>query len=131
MEFINNVSTHIFLKTQTQHIHSISVQCPRHKHKKFLNHTTKDYELQMFRNFPGGPVLVATCQCRGHGFSSWSGKIPQAVQQLSPRTTTAESTPQLLKPLCPRAHAPQQEKPLLAATRESPHRATKTQHSQK
>ena len=30
----------------------------------------------------------------------------------------------------PRARAPQQEKPSLSATRESPHAATKTQHSQ-
>ena len=84
----------------------------------------------MFRDFPGGPVLVATCQCRRHGFSSWPGKILQAVQQLSPCTVTAESTLRLLKP-CPRAHAPQQGKPLLAATRESPHKAMHTQHSQK
>ena len=29
-------------------------------------------------------------QCRGHGFDPWSGKIPHAVEQLSPSTTTTE-----------------------------------------
>jgi len=26
----------------------------------------------------------STCHCRRHGINPWSGKIPQAVQQLSP-----------------------------------------------
>ena len=26
----------------------------------------------------------SACQCRGHGFEPWSGKIPHAVEQLSP-----------------------------------------------
>ena len=30
------------------------------------------------------------CQCRGHGFEPWSGKIPRAVEQQSPCTTTTE-----------------------------------------
>ena len=29
-------------------------------------------------------------QCRGHGFEPWSGKIPHAAEQLSPRATTTE-----------------------------------------
>ena len=45
-------------------------------------------------------------------------------QLLSPRATTTEAH-------APRARAPQQEKPLLAPTRESLRTATKTQHSQK
>ena len=32
----------------------------------------------------------STCQCRRHGFDSWSRKIPHAVEQLSPCTTTTE-----------------------------------------
>ena len=32
----------------------------------------------------------SACQCRGHGFEPWSGKIPHAVEQLSPCTTTTE-----------------------------------------
>ena len=53
------------------------------------------------------------CQCRGHGFEPWTGKIPHAPEQLSPCATTTE--PQLLeavlhskeKPLQWEAHAPQ------------------------
>ena len=26
----------------------------------------------------------STCQCRGHGFDPWPGKIPHATEQLSP-----------------------------------------------
>ena len=26
----------------------------------------------------------SACQCRGHGFEPWSGKVPHAVEQLSP-----------------------------------------------
>ena len=32
------------------------------------------------------------CQCRGHGFNPWAGKIPHTVEQLSLcATTTTES----------------------------------------
>ena len=30
----------------------------------------------------------STCQCRGHGFNPWSGRIPHATRQPSPCTTT-------------------------------------------
>ena len=36
---------------------------------------------------PGAPNA---CQCRGRGFSPWSRKIPHAMRQLSPCTTTTE-----------------------------------------
>ena len=70
----------------------------------------------------------STCQCRGHEFDPWSGKIPHAAEQLSPCTTTTEPvhhsywspgaleptycnfwahTLQLLKPVHSRAHVPQ------------------------
>ena len=32
----------------------------------------------------------SACQCRGHGFEPWSGRIPHATEQLSPCATTAE-----------------------------------------
>ena len=32
----------------------------------------------------------STCQCRGHGFEPWSGKIPHAMEQLGSCATTAE-----------------------------------------
>ena len=70
---------------------------------------------------------------RSHRPRSNEARAPQLLslrsrarnpQLLSPRTTTTEARTR-------RARAPQQEKPPLAATRESPRAATKTQHSQK
>ena len=79
----------------------------------------------------------SACQCRGHRFEPWSGKIPHAAEQLGPWATTTE--PAHLEPvLCnKRGHDGErpahrdEEWPLLAATRESPRTETKTQHSQK
>ena len=34
--------------------------------------------------------LESICQCRGHGFDPWSGKIPHAAEQLSLCATTTE-----------------------------------------
>ena len=85
----------------------------------------------------------SACQCTGHRFDPWSGKIPHAMEQLSPRATATEAR-------VPGARAPQQEKPPqweahcsekpvhrndkqppLTATRESLSAATKTQRSHK
>ena len=55
-----------------------------------------------FRNFPGGPAVKTTglsnavqcCTCNAEGVSSipgWGTKIPHAMEQLSPCTTTRES----------------------------------------
>ena len=79
----------------------------------------------------------SACQCRGHGFEPWSGKIPHATEQLGPWATTAE--PARLEPVLrnKRGHDSErpahrdEEWPRLAATRESPRTETKTQHSQK
>ena len=99
----------------------------------------------------------STCQCRGHGFERWSRKIPHVTEQLSlsaiatepavqsPRATTTEARmPQLVRParLEPVLHSKRshhngrlahcsKEWPPLAATRESPQAAARTQHSQK
>ena len=79
----------------------------------------------------------SACQCRGHGFEPWSGKIPHAAQQLGPWATITE--PARLEPVLRSgrgrdggrpAHR-DEEWPPLAATRESPRTATKTQHSHK
>ena len=32
----------------------------------------------------------SACQCRRQGFDPWSGKIPHATEQVSPRATTTE-----------------------------------------
>ena len=55
----------------------------------------------MLWNFPSGPV-VKNLPARGHKFDPWSGKIPQATEQLSPGTTAIET-------LRPRARAPKQK----------------------
>ena len=39
----------------------------------------------------------SACQCRGHGFEPWSGRIPHATEQLGPWATTTE--PARLEPV--------------------------------
>ena len=60
---------------------------------------------------PGGfPGKESACQCRRHVFDSWSGKIPQASEQLGPCATITKPVLwrlQLLKSLSSRARAPQ------------------------
>ena len=55
----------------------------------------------------------SACQCRRHGFDPWSRNIPHAKELLlSPCATQLLSlccralALQLLKPVCPKAHAP-------------------------
>ena len=79
----------------------------------------------------------SACQCRGHGFEPWSGKIPHAAEQLGPWATTTE--PARLQPVLRNKRGRDSERPAhrdeewppLAATRESPRTETKTQHSPK
>ena len=78
----------------------------------------------------------SACQCRGHGFEPWPGKIPHAVEQLGPWATTTE--PARLEPVLRNKRGRDGERPVhhdeewppLATTRESPRTETKTQHSQ-
>ena len=93
------------------------------------------------KEFPGLPWWhsgwESACQCRGHRFEPWSGKIPHATEWLGPWATTTE--PARLEPV-PRnkrgrdgerpAHR-DEEWPPRATTRESPRTETKTQHSHK
>ena len=49
------------------------------------------------QNSLGGPPWwhsgsESACQCRGHGFNSWSWKIPRAVEPLSPGAASTEPT---------------------------------------
>ena len=68
----------------------------------------------------------SACQCRGHGFEPWSGKIPHAAEQLGPWATIAE--PAHLEPVLHNKRGRDSERPAhrdeewppLAATRESP-----------
>ena len=57
--------------------------------------------LQRFKNHALGlpwwrSGWESACQCRGHGFEPWSGKIPHAAEQLGPWATTTE--PACLEP---------------------------------
>ena len=79
----------------------------------------------------------SACQCRGHGFEPWSGKIPHAAEWLGLWTTIAE--PVHLEPVLRNKRGRNSERPMhrdeewppLAPTRESPRTETKTQHSHK
>ena len=79
----------------------------------------------------------SACQCRGHGFEPWSGKIPHAAEQLSPWATITE--PARLEPVLRNKRGHDNERPAhideewppLASTGESPRTETKTQHSHK
>ena len=74
----------------------------------------------------------SACQCRGHGFEPWSGKIPHAAEQLGPWATNTE--PACLEPVLHNKRGRDSERPVhrdeewppLAATRESPRTETKT-----
>ena len=93
------------------------------------------------KNYRGLPWWLSgwesACQCRGHGFEPWSGKIPHAAEQLGPSATTTE--PARLEPVLRNKRGRDSERPThrdeewppLAATRESPRTETKTQHSHK
>ena len=107
---------------------------------KTLNIT--NYERHVSQNYKEGlpwwrSGWESACQCRGHGFEPRSGKIPHAMEQLSPWATIAE--PAHLEPVLHNKRGRDSERPAhrdeewppLAATRESPRTETKTQHSQK
>ena len=77
----------------------------------------------------------SACQCRGHRFEPWSGKIPHAAEQRGPWATITEPA-RLELVLCNRRGRDNErpvhrdeEWPPLAATRESPRTEMKTQHS--
>ena len=79
----------------------------------------------------------SACHCKGHVFEPWSGKIPHVAEQLGPWATITE--PAHLEPVLRNKRGHDSERPVhcdeewppLAATRESPHTETKTQHSHK
>ena len=141
-----------------------------------IKHKTREgkHQTKIFVELPQWlSGLESTCQCRAHGFNSWSKKIPPAEEQLSLCTTTSEHnlcthTPEPMshnycsvsphcsphcscasEHTCYNPHAPEavlhnkrshcngkpmncnKEQLLLGATRKSPSKATKTQHSHK
>ena len=48
------------------------------------------------------------CQCRGHGFDTWSGRIPHVTGQLSPSTAAVRPRVTTTQAHVPRARAPQE-----------------------
>ena len=117
---------------------------------RFCHFTIYDkFQLRSLLNYiytlrKGGPGLPwwrsgceSACQCRGHGFEPWFGKIPHAAEQLGPWATNTE--PARLEPVLRNRRGRDSERPAhrdeewtpLAATRESPCTETKTEHSQK
>ena len=74
--------------------------------KLWCSCTEDDYvaiRMQWCWSFPGGSVVKkSACQCRRPGFNPWPGKIPRAMEQLSPCAPLS---------LCPGARALRQEKP--------------------
>ena len=52
--------------------------------------TGKTIALLYSKDFPGGPVVESACQCQGHRFDPWFGKISHTMGQLSPCATTTE-----------------------------------------
>ena len=79
----------------------------------------------------------SACQCGGHGFEPWPGRIPRAVEQLGPWATAAG--PARLEPVLRNERGRDSERPAhrgeewppLATAGEGPRRETKTQHSHK
>ena len=51
----------------------------------------------------------SACQCRGHGFEPWSGKIPHAAEQVGPWATTTE--PARLEPVLRNKRGRDSERP--------------------
>ena len=52
-------------------------------------------EMSSFKTIPLGlpwwrSGWESACQCRGHGFEPWSGRIPHAAERLGPWATTTE-----------------------------------------
>ena len=103
----------------------LSPSCPKHKFSGATVGTLKTRQKKK-KNKWGFPQCLngkeSTCQGRRQGSELWSRKIPHATEQLSPFCCCLVTAPQLLsqhfraqelqllKPVGPRAHAPQQEK---------------------
>ena len=92
----------------------------------------------MWQDFPGGSVaknLPASAGDRRVPSLVWKDPTcREAAKACAPQLLSLSSQARvtwLLSPVLPGDHAPQQEKPPFAATRESPHKATKIQCSQK
>ena len=93
-----------YQKTRGKSTRKFFKTCFLHKniHQIFscLNHSVQKWTMGL-PWWHGG--WESACQCRGHGFEPWSGKIPHAVEQLGPWATTTE--PARLEPVLPTREA--------------------------
>ena len=81
---------------------------------QFLHILTNIYFLLLkIIDIPGLPWWhsgwKSACQCRGHGFEPWSGKIPHAAEQLGPWATVTE--PARLEPVLGNKRGRDSERP--------------------
>ena len=123
-------------------------QRPKAAKNKLINKLIKNYLVRLISGNNGFQIFAfkntniglpwwrsgweSACQCRGHGFEPWSGKIPHAAERLGPWATITE--PVLRNKTGCDSERPahrDEEWPPLATTRESPRTETKTQHSHK
>ena len=74
---------------------SATGQAIHQKEQEVARLRTRQLDCQTLKKSPMGLPWwhngwESACQCRGHGFEPWSGKIPHAAEQLGPCTTTTE-----------------------------------------
>ena len=79
----------------------------------FTMRMPKGIEIRLLKKYLGLPYWrsgwESACQCRGHAFEPWSGKIPHAAEQLSPWATITE--PARLEPVLRNKRGRDSERP--------------------
>ena len=142
LKFLQNFSSDLTLKQEVVYVENHGNRSTMYKSKCQHQNGLQERENRTFkRDTEGLPWWrsgwESACQCRGHGFEPWSGKVPHAAAQLGPWATATE--PERLEPVLRNKRGRDSERPAhhdeewspLAATRESPRTERKTQHSQK
>ena len=99
-----NLITSVFQSSEQPLIRSLTLENGATSlcHNLFVNHlqsvSSLNWILVTFKTLTHMGFLwqlsskESVCQCRGHRFDPWSGKISHGAEQLSPRTTTTHSS---------------------------------------